>query len=56
MDGSARVSVPTLWDLAAIVLEETEKVCTDEASTLALSREILIRMIRGHVKNVEVEG
>jgi len=52
---SARVSVPTLWDLAAIVLEEVEKVCVDERCVLALSREILIRMIRGHVRNMEVE-
>lgn len=56
MDGPTRIPVPTLWDLAAIVLEETEKVCMDERSTLALSKEILIRLIRRHVKNIEVEG
>jgi hypothetical protein len=56
MDGPARFPVPTLWDLAQIVLEETEKVYMDERITLALSGEILIRMIRRYVKNIEVEG
>ena len=51
---SARVPVPTLWDLAAIVLDEVEKVCKDEDCVLALSREILIHIIQTHVRNMEV--
>ena len=54
MDGSASVHAPTLWDLATIVLEEVEKVCTDERRVRALFREVLIQIIQGHVKNMEV--
>ena len=55
MTGSATIPVPTLWDLATIVLEEVEKICGDEGSVVALSREILIHIIQRHVKNMEVE-
>ena len=54
MDGSASVHAPTLWDLATIVLEEVEKVCMDERRVRALFREVLIHIIQGHVKNMEV--
>ena len=54
MDGSAGVHAPTLWDLATIVLEEVEKVCMDERRVRALFREVLIHIIQGHVKNMEV--
>jgi polyhydroxyalkanoate synthesis regulator protein len=49
------ISFPTLWDLAAIVFEEVEKICKDEKSAAALSREIVVRIIQGHVKNMEIE-
>ncbi len=55
MTGSATIPVPTLWDLATIVLEEVEKICGDEGTAVALSREILIHIIQVHVKNMEVE-
>lgn len=55
MNGSTTISVPTLWDLATIVFEEVEKVCGDERNAAALAREILIQIIQGHVKNMEVE-
>ena len=55
MSGSATIPVPTLWDLAIVVLEEVEKICGDEKSAMALAREILIHIIQGHVKNMEVE-
>ncbi len=55
MTGPATIPVPTLWDLATVVLEEVEKVCSDERSATALAREILIHIIQGHVKNMEVE-
>jgi hypothetical protein len=54
VDGSASVHAPTLWDLATIVLEEVEKVCVDEKRVRALFREVLIHIIQGHVKNMEV--
>jgi hypothetical protein len=54
VDVAAEVPVPTLWDLAAIVLDEVEKVCKDEECVLALSREILIHIIQTHVRNMEV--
>jgi hypothetical protein len=55
MTGSAMIPVLTLWDLATVVFEEVERVCTDERSAAALSREILIHIIQGYVKNMEVE-
>ncbi len=55
MTGSATIPAPTLWDLATVVFEEVEKVCGDERSAVALAREILIHIIQGHVKNMEVE-
>ena len=55
MKTSARIPVTTLWDLATIVLEEVEKICKDEGRAVALAGEILIRIIQGHVKNMEVE-
>lgn len=55
MTGSATIPVPTLWDLATVVFEEVEKVCSDERSAAALAREIVIRIIQRHVKNMEVE-
>jgi hypothetical protein len=55
MNTSTTIPVPTLWDLATIVLEEVEKICKDERRAVALAREILIRIIQGHVKNMEVE-
>ncbi len=55
MNGSTTIPVPTLWDLATIVFEEVEKVCGDERNAAALAREILIHIIQGHVKNMEVE-
>jgi hypothetical protein len=55
MNCPATVPAPTLWDLATVVLEEVEKVCGDERSAAALAREILIRIIQGHVRNMEVE-
>jgi hypothetical protein len=54
VDGSARVHTPTLWDLATIVLEEVERVCVDQRFVRVLTREVLILMINGHVKNMEV--
>jgi hypothetical protein len=54
VDGSASVHAPTLWDLATIVLEEVERVCTDQGCVRVLSREVLILMIDGYVKNMEV--
>lgn len=55
MNGSAMIPVPTLWDLATIVLEEVERVCRDERSAVILAREVLIHIIQGHVTNMEVE-
>ena len=55
MTGSATIPVSTLWDLAMVVFEEVEKVCRDERNAAALAREILIRIIQGHVTNMEVE-
>ncbi len=55
MTGSAAIPAPTLWDLATVVFEEVEKICSDEGSAAALTREILIRIIQGHVTNMEVE-
>ncbi len=55
MTASKTISLPTLWDLAAIVLEEVEKICRDERSAAALSREVVVRIIQGHVKNMEIE-
>lgn len=55
MTGSATIPVPTLWDLATVVFEEVEKVCGDERRAVSLAREILINIIQGHVKNMEVE-
>jgi hypothetical protein len=55
MTGSATISAPTLWDLATVVFEEAEKVCSDERSAAALARETLIHIIQGYVKNMEVE-
>ncbi len=52
---SAPIPVPTLWDLAVAVLEEVDKVCLDERRAAALAREILIRIIQGHVRNMEIE-
>jgi hypothetical protein len=40
--------------LATIVLEEVEKVCVDEKRVPVLVREVLIQIIKGHVKNMEV--
>ena len=54
MNGSASVHAPTLWDLATIVLEEVDKLCMEEKHARALFREVLIHIIRGHVKNMEV--
>lgn len=53
MDGSA-MRAPTLWDLATIVLEEVERVCVDQGCIRVLSREVLILMIKGYVKNMEI--
>ena len=55
MSGSTRIPVPTLWDLATVVFEEAEKVCSDERSATALAKEALIHIIQGYVKNMEVE-
>ena len=55
MSGSAMTQLPTLWDLATVVLEEAERVCKDERTTTALAKETLIHMIQGYVKNMEVE-
>ncbi len=55
MIGPEAISAPTLWDLATIVFEEVEKICGDEKSATALSREIVVRIIQGHVKNMEIE-
>ena len=55
MTGSAMTPAPTLWDLATVVFEEVEKVCGDERRAVSLAREILIHIIQGHVKNMEVE-
>ena len=55
MTGSATIPAPTLWDLATVVFEEVEKVCGDEKGAVSLAREILIHIIQGHVKNMEVE-
>jgi hypothetical protein len=55
MTGSATIPAPTLWDLATVVFEEVEKICWDERSAVSLAREILIHIIQGHVKNMEVE-
>ena len=55
MTGSATIPTPTLWDLATVVFEEVEKVCGDERRAMVLAREILIHIIQGHVKNMEVE-
>jgi hypothetical protein len=55
MTGSAMIPAPTLWDLATVVFEEVEKVCKDERRAMFLAREILIHVIQGHVKNMEVE-
>ncbi len=51
----ATIPAPTLWDLATVVFEEVEKVCGDEKRAASLAREILIHIIQGHVKNMEVE-
>ena len=56
MNGSATIPVPTLWDLATIVLEEAEQVCRDERRAMILAREVLIHIIQEHVTNIEVEG
>lgn len=56
MKGSTRARAPTLWDLASIVLEEVEKICGDEGRILDLAGEILIHIIQGHVKNMEIDG
>jgi hypothetical protein len=55
MTRSATIPAPTLWDLATVVFEEVEKVCGDEKRAVSLAREILIHIIEGHVKNMEVE-
>lgn len=55
MTGSTTTPAPTLWDLATVVFEEVEKVCRDERRAVFLAREILIHIIQGHVKNMEVE-
>ena len=55
MTGSATIPAPTLWDLATVVFEEVEKVCGDERRAMFLAKEILIHIIQGHVKNMEVE-
>jgi|GEM_PF-3302586 len=55
MTGSSMIPAPTLWDLATVVFEEVEKVCADERRAISLAREILIHIIQGHVKNMEVE-
>ncbi len=47
-------SVPTLWDLAEIVQEETEKVLGEQQMADIVSTEILIRFIQGHVTNMRV--
>jgi len=55
MDDWAGLHEPTtLWDLAVIVLEEVEKVCVDDGCVRVLSREVLVRLIQGHVRNMEV--
>jgi hypothetical protein len=55
MTRSATTPVPTLWDLATIVLEEVEKICKEEGMAVALAREVLIHIIHWDVKNMEVD-
>jgi hypothetical protein len=54
MKRSGAVAETTLWDLAAIVLEEAEKVCGDERGAAVLARYVLILVIEGYAKNAEI--
>jgi len=56
MYDSSMIPVPTLWDLATIVIEEADRMCADETRATILAREALIHIIQGHVRNMEVEG
>ncbi len=47
---------PTLWDLAAIVLEEVEACCGDEQEGERLATEVMVHFIRSHVRNMVVTG
>ena len=47
-------SGPTLWDLAEIVQEETERVFQEHTLVKSISTEVLIRFIQGHVSNMTV--
>ena len=47
-------SGPTLWDLAEIVQEETEKVFGEQHMASMVSTEILTRFIQEYVSNMRV--
>lgn len=54
MNRSGAIPDTTLWDLATIVLEEAEKVCSDEGRAATLAGHVLIRMIEGYARNAEI--
>ena len=51
----SETGMPTLWDLAEIVLEETEKLCGKGQLAQRISQEVLVYIIRNYVANVKIE-
>ncbi len=44
----------TLWELAEIVLDETEKCCFEETLVQEVTNRVLSRLIRNHVRNMRI--